>query len=74
VDGLAGEGPLEVRLEGAEGREAVAGELVAQVVGEAGEAVEGEQVAAQRARQEAQGDGEVLAARAAEDVLGADPG
>jgi hypothetical protein len=74
VDRLAGEGPLEVLFEGGEGRQAVAGELVAQVVGEAGEAVESEQVAAQGAGQEAQGDGEVLARRAAEDVLGANLG
>ena len=74
MDRLAGEGPLEVLFEGGEGRQAVAGELVAQVVGEAGEAVESEQVAAQGAGQEAQGDGEVLARRAAEDVLGANLG
>ena len=70
MDRLAGEGPLEVLFEGGDRLAA----LAAQVVGEAGEAVESEQVAAQGAGQEAQGDGEVLARRAAEDVLGANLG
>jgi hypothetical protein len=72
VLGAAREGALEVLLQSAEGGEAIARELVAQVVGEAREAVEGEQVPARRCREDAQRDGEVLAAGAPEDLVGKD--
>jgi hypothetical protein len=72
VLGLAGEGALEVLLEGAERGEAVARELVAQVIREAREPVEGEQMLARRRRKQAKRDGEVLAAGAPQDLVGKD--
>jgi hypothetical protein len=72
VLGVAREGTLEILLQGAERGEAIAGELVAQVVGQAREAVEGEQVLARRCREDAQRDREVLAPGAPQDLLGED--
>jgi hypothetical protein len=70
----AGKGAVEVGFQRVERGQAVARNLVAQGVGQAREAVQGQQVAAQPARQQAQGDGEVLRARPAEDDLGGQRG
>jgi hypothetical protein len=67
---LAGEGPVELRLEGVERGRAVALVVVAQMVREAGEAVDREQVPARVGRQQAQRDREVLAPRAGEERVG----